>query len=118
MPIPCTYSFTRYLAAKKSVDDRALNQSVWQSLVAALPRATPEKPLQFLEMGAVLGTMVELLFAGRLLTQATYTAIDMEPTLVAEARRRLPQWAATQGLQVQQDSQEQLHMQRPGQDIR
>ena len=118
MPVPSTYSFTRYLTAKKSVDDRALNQHVWQSLAAALPRATPEKPLQILEVGAGLGTMVERLFAGGMLTHATYTAIDLEPTLIAEARRRLPHWAAAQGLQVQQGSQEQLHVQRPGQDIR
>jgi predicted O-methyltransferase YrrM len=117
MPIPRTYSFTRYLTAKQSVDDRALNRHVWQSLVAALPCATPAQPLRILEVGAGLGTMVERLFAGGLLTHATYTAIDLEPTLIAEARRRLPQWAAAQGLQVQQGSQAQLHMQRPGQDI-
>jgi len=118
MPIPRTYSFTRYLSAKKSVDDRALNRYVWQSLVAALPRSTPEQPLHILEVGAGLGAMVERLVAGNMLTHATYTAIDMEPTLIAEARRRLPQWAAAQGLQVHQDSQEQLHVQWPGQDIR
>jgi predicted O-methyltransferase YrrM len=117
MPIPRTYSFARYLSAKKSVDDRALNRYVWQSLVAALPRATPEQPLHILEVGAGLGTMVERLVAGSMLTHATYTAIDLEPTLIAEARRRLPQWATAQGLQVQQDSQAQIHMQRPGQDI-
>ena len=89
MPTPRTYSFTRYLTAKQSVDERALNRHVWQSLVAALPRATPGQPLQILEMGAGLGTMVERLFAGGVLTSATYTAIDMEPTLIAEARRRL-----------------------------
>ena len=62
--------------------------------------------------------MVERLFAGGMLTHATYTAIDLEPGLITEARRRLPQWAAAQGFQVQQDSQAQLHLQRPGQDIR
>ena len=118
MPIPRTYSFARYLTAKKSVDDRALNRYVSQSLVAALPRSTPEKPLRILEVGAGLGAMVERLVAGSMLTNATYTAIDMEPTLIPEARRRLPYWAAEQGLQVHQDSQEQLYMQRPGQDIR
>ena len=118
MPIPSTYSFTRYLTAKQSVDDRALNRHVWHSLVAALPQAPPEKPLQILEIGAGLGAMVERLVAGGLLTHATYTAIDMEPALIAEARRRLPHWAAAQGLQVHQGSQEQLHVQRPGQDIR
>ena len=90
MPIPHTYSFTRYLSAKKSVDDRALNQHVWQSLAAALPRATPEQPLQILEVGAGLGTTVERLYAGGMLTNATYTAIDLEPTLIAEARMATP----------------------------
>jgi len=118
MPIPHTYSFARYLSAKKSVDDRALNQHVWQSLAAALPRATPEQPLQILEVGTGLGTTVERLYAGGMLTNATYTAIDLEPALIAETRRRLPQWAVAQGLQVRQDSQAQLHMQRPGRDIR
>src|SRR5262245_10469823 len=84
MPIPHTYSFARYLTAKKSVDDRALNQSVWQSLLAALPHATPEQPLQILEVGAGLGTMVERLVASPKLTHATYTAIDLEPALIAE----------------------------------
>jgi len=125
MSIPRTYSFARYLTAKKSVDDRALNRHVWQSLGAALPRATPEQPLHLLEIGAGLGTMVERLCADGMLTNTIYTAIDLEPTLIAEARRRLPQWAAAQGWQVQQDTPayarpggHELHMQRPGQDIR
>jgi len=117
MSIPSAYSFTRYLTAKKSVDDRALNRYVWQSLSAALPRSTAEQPLHILEIGAGLGAMVERLVAGGLLSHATYTAIDMEPTLIAEARRRLPQWAAEQGWQVRQSGQEQIHIQRPGQDI-
>jgi len=129
--IPRTYSFTRYLTAKKSVDDRALNRYVWQSLSAALPCSTAEKPLHVLEIGAGLGAMVERLVAGGLLRHATYTAIDMELTLIAEARRCLSQWAATQGWQVQQDSPVQacpdgpeacpgaheIHMQRPGREI-
>jgi SAM-dependent methyltransferase len=117
MPIPRTYSFTRYLSAKQSVDDRALNQHVWQSLAAALPCATPERPLHILEVGAGLGTTVERLYTGGMLTNAIYTAIDIEPTLIAEARRRLLQWAAAQGLQVQHNSPEQIQVQRPGQDI-
>jgi predicted O-methyltransferase YrrM len=118
MSIPLTYSFTRYLAAKKSVDDRALNRQVWQSLVAALPRAVPEKPLRILEVGAGIGSMMERFLAGGVLTHATYTAIDMAPTLMAEAHRLLPQWAAEQGFQVHEDRQGQLHVRRTGQDIR
>src|SRR6516225_9213541 len=100
MSVPLTYSLMRYLAAKKSVDDRALNWQVWQCLVAALPRATTEQPLRILEVGAGIGSMVERLVGGDVLTHATYTAIDQAPTLLAEACRRLRQWTRERGFQV------------------
>jgi SAM-dependent methyltransferase len=103
MAIPTTYSFTRYLAAKKSVDDRALNRHVWQSLARSLslaPPAIPETPLKVLEIGVGIGTMLERVMDWGLLTNAIYTAIDVEPRNIDEARRRLPSWAASQGLSV------------------
>ena len=117
MSIPITYSLLRYLAAKKSVDDRALNWQVWQHLVAAVPRATPQQPLRILEVGAGIGCMVERLVADDVLTHATYTAIDKEPTLLAEARRCLRQWADERGFQVDENRQGQLLMRRAGQHI-
>ena len=107
----------RYLAAKKSVDDRALNWQVWQRLVAALPRATPQQPLRILEVGAGIGSMVERLVAGDVLTHAIYTAIDQAPTLLAEAHRRLCQWADERGFQVDENRQGQLHVRRAEQHI-
>ena len=59
MAIPTTYSFTRYLAAKKSLDDRALNRHVWQCLGQALPEVASDRAVQVLEIGAGIGTMVE-----------------------------------------------------------
>ncbi|MBV8120355.1 MAG: class I SAM-dependent methyltransferase, partial [Alphaproteobacteria bacterium] len=117
MSIPLTYSLLRYLAAKQSVDDRALNWQVWQRLIAALPRATPEQPLRILEVGAGIGSMVERLLAGDVLTHATYKAIDMAPALIAEARRRLAQWADGRGFQVDEKRQGRLRVQRSGQHI-
>ena len=117
MSIPLAYSLTRYLAAKQSVDDRALNWQVWQSLVAALPRAATEQPLRILEVGAGIGSMVERLLAGDLLTHATYTAIDKAPTLIAEAQRRLPHWARERRFQVDESRHGQLHMRQAGQHI-
>src|SRR5215472_15045269 len=107
----------RYLAAKKSVDDRALNWQVWQRLVAALPRATPRQPLRILEVGAGIGSMVERLLVGDVLTHATYTAIDQAPTLLAEAHRRLGQWADERRFEVDENRQGQLHVRRAGQHI-
>lgn len=116
MSISLSYSFTHYLAAKKSVDDRALNWQVWRRLVSALPRATAEQPLRVLEVGAGIGSMVERLLIGGVLTHATYTAIDVAPDLIAEACRRLPQWANKQGFQVHENCG-QLNMRREGQHI-
>ena len=117
MSIPLAYSLTRYLTAKQSVDDRALNWQVWQRLVAALPRVTAGQPLHILEVGAGIGSMVERLLAGDVLTHAAYTAIDKSPALMAEAGQRLPQWAHERGFQVREGRQGQLHMQRAGQHI-
>jgi len=83
------YSFTRYLAAKKTVDERALNQTVWQHLTQVLPTATPDNPLRILEVGAGIGTMAERMLDCGLLTHAIYTAIDIEQTNIQAAKERL-----------------------------
>jgi predicted O-methyltransferase YrrM len=117
LSIPVTYSLMRYLAAKKSVDERALNCQVWKRLLAALPRATPQEPLRILEVGAGIGSMVERLVAGDVLTHATYTAIDRAPALLAEAHRRLCRWARERGFEVNENRQGQLHVWQAGQHI-
>jgi SAM-dependent methyltransferase len=117
MAIPTTYGFTRYLAAKKSVDDRALNQHVWQCLVQALPQVASDRAVQVLEIGAGIGTMVERLVEWGLLDQATYTAIDADPEMIAEQRRRLPTWMAAHGFHMREESFTQQRFWRNGHDI-
>lgn len=78
------YSFTRYLAAKKTVDDRSLNQGVWRDLLDVLQ----PWPLHILEVGAGTGTMVERL-ADWGLRWRKYTAIDADAENIEETRRRL-----------------------------
>jgi SAM-dependent methyltransferase len=80
------YSFTRYLAAKQTVDDRSLNTHVWETL----RRKLPDGPLSILEIGAGTGTMIDRLAARGLPgSGGRYTAIDADPSNTAEARRRL-----------------------------
>ena len=117
MSIPTAYSFIRYLAAKKSVDDRALNRHVWQSLGQALPVTTPERPLRVLEIGAGIGTMVERALTWGLLANAIYTAIDAEPDNIVEAHHRLSQWGLTEGFVIKDGNQQQLRFQRAKQDV-
>ncbi|MBI5649711.1 MAG: class I SAM-dependent methyltransferase [Chloroflexi bacterium] len=82
-------SFTRYLAAKKSVDDRALNRNVWDAFCRALPMQSPDAPLRVIEVGAGIGTMIERLIARAVLTNARYTAIDLDAANIAELNRRV-----------------------------
>jgi SAM-dependent methyltransferase len=101
MPVPETYSFTRYLSAKKSVDDRALNRHVWGSLSQALPPCESGVPLRVLEVGAGTGAMFERMLAWDLLTHAEYTALDLQEENILSARQALPIWASRRGFSCQ-----------------
>lgn len=78
-------SFIRYLAAKKTVDDRALNRRVWDAMISRLGTLSP----RVLELGGGIGTMIERAAADPGLHPRSWTLIDAEPRLVEEARRRL-----------------------------
>jgi SAM-dependent methyltransferase len=102
MSIPEEYSFTRYLYAKRSVDDRALSGVVWEKMVDSLPVASTENPLRILEVGAGVGTMIQRLLARNVLTHAVYTAIDANAENVACALVDIPKWALQAGFQVEE----------------
>ncbi len=86
--------YPRYLAAKKSVDDRALNRPVWQRLQQQLEARTGSGPLRILELGAGIGTMLERVVDWGLISgDIVYVAVDREPAHLQAARRRLSDWA-------------------------
>jgi SAM-dependent methyltransferase len=89
MTKPAEFSFIRYLAAKKSVDDRALNRQVREALGQALSARPAGTQLRVLEIGCGIGTMVERLVEWGFLQDAEYTGIDLEPACVAEAYQRV-----------------------------
>ena len=95
-----TYNFIRYLEAKKSVDDRAINRHVWQVLSESLPKTSPEKPLRIVEMGAGIGTMIERMIEWDLLDYANYTAIDAQPENIQHAQQRLLNWSSDHDYQA------------------
>ena len=86
------YDFVKYLAAKKGIDDRALNRTVLDELTARIPKNNPRSPLQILELGAGIGTMVERLVSWNLITSADYTAVDSDVDYIREAHTRLDLW--------------------------
>lgn len=107
-------SFTRYLAAKKSVDDRALNSRVWQVLKQSIHRGEPDRPVNVLEIGAGIGTMIERIAGWDLLDYADYIALDNQAENIAIASQRLPQWANQQGFTSRRGPRGEMVFERPG----
>ncbi len=94
------YSFQRYLAAKKTVDDRALNLGVWNAFRAELAEIQASKPVRILETGAGIGTMIQRLLDAGLVWNGTYTAVDELAENIDAARQRLAWWAGQNGWEV------------------
>ncbi len=106
--------YIRYLVAKKSVDDRALNRGVFEALAQALGPRRDAGPLSFLEMGCGLGAMVGRLWDGGLIANADYTAVDQAPEHIAAARERLMAFARHRGAAVSETGGNSLSFAGPG----
>src|SRR2546429_2243597 len=89
-----TSGYARYLAAKTTVDDRALNRHVLAELRRLMPAGAP----QVLEVGAGLGTMVARLMDWGAVGAGEYILLDADRQLLDCSRRWLRDWAAARGL--------------------
>lgn len=90
-----TGAYGRYLAAKRSVDDRALNRRVLDDARRLLPAGAPPRVL---EVGGGLGTMVARLYDWEVVRTGTYTLLDVDAGNLRDARTWLEDWAAARGL--------------------
>jgi SAM-dependent methyltransferase len=89
-----TSGYARYLAAKTTVDDRALNRHVLAELRRLMPAGAP----RVLEVGAGLGTMVARLMDWGVVGTGEYVLLDTDRQLLDHSRRWLRDWAAARGL--------------------
>jgi SAM-dependent methyltransferase len=89
-----TWDYARYLAAKTTVDDRALNRPVLAELRRLMPAGAP----RVLEVGAGLGTMVARLVDWGVVGAGEYILLDADRQLLDSSRRWLRDWAAARGL--------------------
>jgi SAM-dependent methyltransferase len=89
-----TSGYARYLAAKTTVDDRALNRQV----LAQLRRLMPAGAARVLEIGAGLGTMVARLLDWGVVGAGEYILLDADRQLLDCSRRWLHDWAAERGV--------------------
>jgi hypothetical protein len=97
------WSYAQYLAAKKTVDDRALNSGVLDWVITR-SRSMPA-PARVLELGAGLGTMPARLLELGALSDARYTLVDSDPQLLAAARNWLETWSSQHGLRARRDGE-------------
>ncbi len=102
--IPQEYSFLRYLAAKKDLDDRSLNRHVLETLAGYLLESVRTSPLRVLEVGCGIGTMLERLIDWQLIGEAAYTGIDLNPGNIVEARLRFRRYAAARGADLSMEA--------------
>ena len=89
-----TFDYARYLAAKTTVDDRALNRHVLAELRRLMPAGAP----RILEVGAGLGTMVARLMDWGAVSAGEYILLDADRQLLDCSRQWLRDWAAARGL--------------------
>lgn len=99
---PDTYSYPRYLEAKKTIDARALNRQVWEHFVEGLV-GSESSPVRILEVGGGVGATVERIVEAlepRSVEGLTYTFVDIESKNVEAAREALRTWAQDRGYSV------------------
>jgi hypothetical protein len=100
------YSFPRYLLAKQTVDDRALNRQVLEALRAAIQ----QRPIRVIEVGAGMGNMLARLLSWGVLSHGDYVHEDAMAENISFASTWIPAWAAGAGLQVEQPSPSEMRL--------
>ncbi len=107
------YSFPRYLLAKQSVDDRALNRQVLDALRARLP----SRRLRVIEVGAGMGNMLARLLTWDVLRSADYVHVDAMEENIRFAAGWLPGWAARAGMSSEWVGEDQLRIYAAQRDV-
>lgn len=106
-----TEAFIEYLAAKQTVDDRALHRPTFNAVVQALAdrnAARGDEPVRILEVGFGIGTMLERLIEWNALPNSVeYVGVDINETAITTARERLAEQGFTkEGEQFRYDGVE------------
>lgn len=105
MGIPSEFTYPKYLRAKRTVDEHALNHRVWTRFVQSLIHRGPS--VRLVEVGAGVGTTaIRTLKAvgDSSIEQISYTLVDINPDNLEAARSRLRNWSREQDAQLKEDN--------------
>jgi len=87
-----TFSYPRYLEAKRTVDDRARHPRVWTAFLEAASEIAPEhaeRPIRVLEIGAGVGDLATKVLDELESEAVDYTVLDVNPDNLDRARERM-----------------------------
>ncbi|HHP7237249.1 class I SAM-dependent methyltransferase [Longibacter sp.] len=87
-----TFSYPRYLEAKRSVDERARHPKVWTTFLEAaaeIALANPGRPLRVLEIGAGVGDLAIKILNELDAESVNYTVLDVNADNLDRARERI-----------------------------
>lgn len=100
-----SHSLARYLEAKQTVDDRALNRRVWSDFLDRLwERHSADKRLAILDVAGGIGSTAHRILRALpddLSGEIEYTLVDVDPDLIRGARMKLPEWGHKCGFSAQ-----------------
>lgn len=108
------YSFPRYLLAKQTVDDRALNRHVLE----ALRRNLRHGPMRIIEVGAGMGNMLARLLSWNVIARAEYLHVDAMDENIGFAAEWIPKWARQSGLSTETSGSHELRLFDATRDVR
>jgi hypothetical protein len=99
------YSFPKYLLAKQTVDDRALNLRVFETLKTDIANLTSSRShIKIIEVGAGIGTMIARLVRWGFFRKDThYLLVDELAENIVFARDWMHRWANEYGLRHEQE---------------
>ena len=95
--IPKEYSYTRYLAAKASVDRRAINLQVWNTLISCLQQIPPTVPIRCFEVGGGVGATFRRLLEALPGYSLEYTLLDIDASHLAYFETHITAWMEQEG---------------------
>ena len=108
------FSFPRYLLSKQSVDDRALNRIVLDTLKTNLPA----EPIRIIEIGAGIGTMLSRLLRWNIISNVDYVLVDEAAENIEYAREWIPIWAGKSNIKTEKIVGNQLRVFDSTRDVR
>lgn len=104
MIAPASFDSSRYLTAKGTVDDRALNRRIWHRFLDELTQIYEERgEVRLLEVGGGIGVTVKRLASALRhmpIETLSYTFVELSSEHVATARQRLAEWGPEIGYNV------------------